>query len=64
MMNEMYSSAMAARAAGRLARYRARIGTPSTAETITLLRFASHQCGTQSGHTAIARSMATNGITV
>jgi hypothetical protein len=28
-----------------------------------LFRFASHQCGTHSGHTAIASSMPTNGTT-
>ena len=33
-------------------------------EATSLLRFDSHQCGTQSGHTAMASSMATNGSTL
>src|SRR3989338_4232280 len=32
--------------------------------TMPLLRFDSHQCVTQRGHTAIASSIATNGATV
>src|SRR3989338_1165497 len=40
-----------------------RTGKPSARDTTSLLRLDSHQCGTQSGHTAIARSIATNGRT-
>src|SRR4030095_5897551 len=40
------------------------MGRPSKRETTSLLRLDSHQCGTQSGNTAIARSIATKGATV
>src|SRR3990172_3613930 len=63
-MNETSSSAMSRSARGWCVRYRPRIGSPSSTATIPLLRFDSHQCGTQSGQTAIASSIATNGTTV
>ncbi len=55
---------MCSKVAGWLTPYIASTGNPSTAETISLLRLASHQCGTRSGQTAMASSMATNGRTV
>ena len=39
-------------------------GKAQAAEARSLLRFDSHQCGTQSGHTAMASSMAKNGSTL
>src|SRR5438045_2574159 len=64
MMNETYSSAMATSAAGRRTAYTMSTGRPRMAATASLWRFDSHQCGIQSGHTAIASSMSAKGSTL